>query len=185
MSFTKLTDTICEKNVTENGLDLSIFIVIEPIYYHMKLWKIVFLNFTFMFLSTSARLRDDIAVICDSHLEPKTGTDAIFDEAVDLKEGFESVISQRVTTNSPFLIMLLEVYLELALMTSCLTRKKIRSRGFDKYDGMHSTYWYYVGTQELTPNDVVEKYDKKIEWLGTHRNGRSFVPFITAGDWGI
>jgi len=81
--------------------------------------------------------------------------------------------------------MLLEVYLELALITSSLTGKKIRSRGFNKSDETQNTYWHYEGTQDLDPNDVLKKYDKKIEWLGSYKNGKSFIPFLTARDWKI
>ena len=162
LNIEKVLDLLNQKNLSDEGIALSVLAVIEPIDYNMADANVFYNDFGILFWSTSEMLRDKVEQGSKSffiEISTKIVMHVELDNIINrLKE-----LSIEERSDYEYMFEIIQNFLNIIIFNTEGGRE-IHLQSFSTAIENGEFYWLYVGTQVFEIDEIIRKHNEKRDY---------------------
>lgn len=164
LNIENVLDLLNQKNLSDEGIALSILAVIEPIDYNMADGNVFYNDFGIVFWSTSEMLRDKVEQGSKSFFNEITTKILIHVELDDIINRLKE-LSIEERSDYEYIFEIIQSFLNIMIFTTQGGRK-IHLQSFSIVNEKVEFYWLYIGTQVFEKDEIIRKHNEKRDhWI--------------------
>ncbi len=178
INITEALDLMARGKLVESGYDLSFLVVIEPKTYDMADGKIFFNDFAVTFTSTNEKIRDGVARVIRDWMADNTTKMFIHVNLDDFRDRLKELSQKKDSDSQTSLFKeVLHNFLSILLINADV----IHIFSYDIGTNAEDFFWTYVGTHELSIQQIKQKFDAKVDLIsrGECRTRKSFISVVS------
>ncbi len=163
-SIENVLDLLNQKNLSDEGIALSVLAVIEPIEYNMADGNVFYNDFGFIFWSSSEMLRNKVEQGTKSFLNEITTKISIHVELDDIINRLKELCIEN-RSNYEYIFEIIQNFLNIIIFTT-QNGRIIHMLPFSIINQKEEFYWLYIGTQEFKEDEIIRKHiEKRDYWI--------------------
>jgi len=157
-------DLLDKKDLSKEGIALSVLAVIEPIDYNMADGNIFYNDFGIVFWSTSEMLRGKVEQGSKSILNEVT-TKVFINVDLDNKINRLKELSVEERSDYEYLFEIIQTLLNIIIFTT-QDGRIIHMLSFNTKIEKVELFWIYIGTQNFNMDEIIKKHNEKRDfWI--------------------
>ena len=176
LSIENVLDLLNQKNLSDEGIALSVLAVIEPIEYNMADGNVFYKDFGFIFWSTSEMLRNKVEQGTKSFLNEITTKILIHVELDDIINRLKE-LSIEHRSDYEYMFEIIQNFLNILIFTT-QNGRIIHMLPFSIMNEKGEFFWLYIGSQEFKEDEIIRKHNiKRDYWIqeGSSNLKNSFI----------